>query len=206
MRAHFSTSFQCAGQHAARPPAENFYFRSCSCRFAEGLKNSENCSRKGAAGLCASTIELRRMSKGDPAPCPPTAQPSNGRARCASPTLRNLVQEFRLCQCLPDLRATVGAFIDEVDLRHAPMRCDVPDVHRQAHTVWADHEGRFGVVMADIAPGMSAPQQGIQQSSPTRRPAYASAAATMMVSSEHRGNDRAFPACVTNLHDAANSP
>ena len=47
---------------------------------------------------------------------------------------------------------------------------------------------------------MSAPQQGIQLSSPTRKAAYASAATTIMMSSEHRGNDRAFPACVTNLH------
>ncbi len=46
---------------------------------------------------------------------------------------------------------------------------------------------------------MSAPQQGIQLSSPTRKPAYASAAATIMISSEHRENDRALAACVTNL-------
>ena len=48
---------------------------------------------------------------------------------------------------------------------------------------------------------MSAPQKGIQLSSPTRKPAYASAVATIMMSGEHRGNDRAFPAYVTNLHD-----
>ena len=48
---------------------------------------------------------------------------------------------------------------------------------------------------------MSAPQQGIRLSSPTRKPAYASAAATIMMSGERRGNDRAFPVCVTNLHD-----
>ena len=71
---------------------------------------------------------------------------------CAVPfaALRNLVQQFRLGHRLPDLRAAVGAFIGEVDLRHAPMRCDVPDVHRQALTAWADHEGWFGVVMVDI--------------------------------------------------------
>jgi hypothetical protein len=48
---------------------------------------------------------------------------------------------------------------------------------------------------------MSAPQQGIQLLSPTRKAAYASAAATIVMSGEHRGNDRAFPVCVTNLHD-----
>ena len=62
----------------------------------------------------------------------------------------NLVQQFRLGHRLPDLRAAVGAFKSEVDLRHAPMRCDIPDVHRQALTAWADHEEWFGVVMVDI--------------------------------------------------------
>ena len=114
---------------------------------------------------------------------------------------KNLVQQIRLDHGLSHFLAAVGAFIGEVDLRHAPMRCDVLDVHRQARTAWADHEGWFGVVMVDIGRGIvSAPQQGIQLSSPTRKAAYASAAATIMMLSEHRGNDRAFPACVTNLH------
>ena len=64
--------------------------------------------------------------------------------------LRDLVQQFWLGHRLPDLRAAVGAFIGEVDLRHDPMRCDVLDVHRQARTAWADNEGWFGVVMVDI--------------------------------------------------------
>src|SRR4029077_2258807 len=63
---------------------------------------------------------------------------------------RNLVQQFRLGHRLSDFRATVRAFIDEVDRRHAPVRCYVLDVHRQAHTARADHEGWFGVVMVDI--------------------------------------------------------
>ena len=62
----------------------------------------------------------------------------------------NLVQQLRLGHRLPDLRAAVGAFKGEVDLRHAPMRCDILDVHRQALTAWADHEEWFGVVMVDI--------------------------------------------------------
>jgi hypothetical protein len=113
---------------------------------------------------------------------------------------QNPVRRFRLGHRVPDLRAAVGAFIGEVDLRHAPMRCDVLDVHRQAYTAWADHEGWFGVVMTDIGWHV-APQQGIQSVVPDPKPAYASAAAIIMFSSEHRGNDRAFPACVTNLHD-----
>ena len=98
------------------------------------------------------------------------------------------MQQFRLGHRLLDLRATVGAFKGEVDLRHAPMRCDILDVHRQALTAWADHEEWFGVVMVDIGWHVE-------------KPGYASAAAIIMISSEHRGNDRAFPACVTKLHD-----
>src|SRR6478735_4011373 len=57
--------------------------------------------------------------------------------------LRTLVQQFRLGHRLPDLRAAVGAFIGEVDLRHDPMRCDVLDVHWQARRAWADNQGWF---------------------------------------------------------------
>ena len=106
---------------------------------------------------------------------------------------RNLV--FRLGHRLPNLRATVGAFIGEVDLRYAPMWCDVLDVHRKALTAWTDHEGWFGVVMVDIGWHVGSPVP------PTRKPAYASTAAIIMMSCEHRRNDRAFPARVTILHD-----
>src|SRR6185295_15919183 len=54
--------------------------------------------------------------------------------------LRDLVQQFWLGHRLPDLRAAVGAFIGEVDLRHDPMRYDVLDIHRQSRTAWADNE------------------------------------------------------------------
>jgi hypothetical protein len=74
----------------------------------------------------------------------------------------NLVQQFWFGHRLPDLRAAVGAFIGEVDRRRAPMWCDVLDVHRQARTAWAGHEGWFGIVMVDI---------GWHVGSPTRRSA-----------------------------------
>ena len=60
------------------------------------------------------------------------------------------VQQFWFGHRLRDLRAALGAFIGEVNLRHAPMWCGVPDVHRHALTAWADHEGWFAVVMVDI--------------------------------------------------------
>ena len=99
---------------------------------------------------------------------------------------------------LPHLRAALGAFIGKVDLRRAPMWCGLLEVHRQVLTAWADHEGWFGVVMVDVGWHVGSPTMD-SASSPTRKPAYASAAATIMTSSERRGNDRAFPACVTNL-------
>jgi hypothetical protein len=71
----------------------------------------------------------------------------------------NLVQQFRLGHRLPDLRATVGAFKCEVDLRHAPMWCDILDVHRQALTAWADHEEWFGLVMVDIGWHVGSPKR-----------------------------------------------
>src|SRR6476619_4957572 len=114
------------------------------------------------------------------------------------------MQQFRLSHRLRYLRAAVGACIGEVDLRHAPMRCGVLDVHRQAFTAWASHEGWFGVVMADIGWHVGSPKW--QLSSPTRKPAYVSSAATIMVFGEHRGNDRAFPAYVTNLYDLTRLP
>ena len=80
---------------------------------------------------------------------PPRANPAQLPPTAPRP-YENLVQQFRLGHRLPDLRAAVGAFIGEVDLRHAPMWCDVLDVHRQARTAWADHEGWFGIVMVDI--------------------------------------------------------
>jgi hypothetical protein len=41
----------------------------------------------------------------------------------------HLMSSFGLCYRLPDFGAAIGALIDEVDLRHAPMRFDVPDIH-----------------------------------------------------------------------------
>ena len=43
---------------------------------------------------------------------------------------------------LPDFSAAVGAFIDEVDRRHVPMRLDVSHIHRQQpDAAGADNRG-----------------------------------------------------------------
>jgi hypothetical protein len=94
---------------------------------------------------------------------------------------------------VPDLRAAVGALIDEVDLRHAPMRCNVLDVHRRTYTAWAGHEGWFGVVMADIGWQRRLSNKAFRLSSPTTEPAYFSTAAINVFFGEHRRNGRALP-------------
>jgi hypothetical protein len=42
-----------------------------------------------------------------------------------------LMPWLRPCYGLPDFGAAIGAFIDKVDFRHAPVRLDVPHIHRQ---------------------------------------------------------------------------
>jgi hypothetical protein len=59
------------------------------------------------------------------------------------PTLQTLVLYDRL----PNLGATVRAFIGEVDLRHAPMRLDVSYEHRKPDAARTNDEGRLDVVV-----------------------------------------------------------
>ncbi len=47
--------------------------------------------------------------------------------RDANASMLSLWLRYRL----PDFGAAVGALIDEVDLGHAPMGLDLPDVHRE---------------------------------------------------------------------------
>jgi hypothetical protein len=63
---------------------------------------------------------------------------------------------------LPDFGAAVGAFIDEVDLRHAPMRFDIPDIHReQPYTTGADNRSCLEfVVVLDIGWHDGSPHSG----------------------------------------------
>ena len=56
-----------------------------------------------------------------------TALSANGAVEDRS----HLMSSFRLGNGLPDFGAAVGALIDEVDFRHAPMRLDVSDIHGQ---------------------------------------------------------------------------
>ena len=58
---------------------------------------------------------------------------------------------FRFGYGLPDFGAAVGALIDEVDLGHAPMRFDVPDVHREKpYAAGADDRSCLDLVMLGV--------------------------------------------------------
>jgi hypothetical protein len=62
-----------------------------------------------------------------------------------------LMPSFRLGDGVPDLGTAVGALIDEVDLRHAPMGLDVSNVHRQeSYAARADDRSGLNFVMLDV--------------------------------------------------------
>ena len=47
--------------------------------------------------------------------------------------------------------AAIRALIDEVDLRHAPMGFDLPDIHgKQSHTAGADDRSVLALVMLNV--------------------------------------------------------
>ena len=125
-----------------------------------------------------------------------------GTLRFAHPTIVALMPQFRLDHGLSNFGAAVGAFIGEVDLRHAPMRFDVPHIHRNPDAARTDDEGRFGiVVMMDIGWHVGSPQQKHSPVALTRHEHTPRRANAIMNSREHRKNSRTIPACVTDLHD-----
>ena len=84
------------------------------------------------------------------------------------PTLRSygweLMPRLRLHDRLPDFGAAVGAFVGEVDLRHAPVRLDVAHIHRKPDAAWTDDEGRFEIiVLMDIGWHVGSPDESIHQ-------------------------------------------
>ena len=96
---------------------------------------------------------------------PPTANPALLPPTAPCP-YENLVQQFPIGHRLPDLRAAVGAFIGEVELRHAPIGA--------TSLMYIGARVQLGQIMKGgsgswwwINAGMSALQQGIQLPSPT---------------------------------------
>ncbi len=108
---------------------------------------------------------------------------------------------FRLCHGLLDFSAAVRALIGEVDLRHAPMRLDVPDEHRKPDAARTNDESRLDVVMMNIGWHVGTPHGSIHLSPLTRTPAYAAPPNAIMNSCEHRKNGRTILSRVTDLHN-----
>jgi len=48
---------------------------------------------------------------------------------------------------LSDFRTTIGAFVDQVDLRRAPMRLYVSNIHRQSHAARTNNHRRLNFVV-----------------------------------------------------------
>src|SRR5882724_13440967 len=77
----------------------------------------------------------------------------------AHPT-NSLMPQLRLHHGLANLGAAVGAFIGEVDLRHAPMRLDVAHEHRKSDAARTNDEGWLCViVIMDIGWHVGSPQE-----------------------------------------------
>jgi hypothetical protein len=73
---------------------------------------------------------------------------------------KTLVPSLRLANGLPDLGAAVRALIDEVDCRHAPMRLDLPDVHRkQSDATGAEDRGGLDFMMVNVSWHVALPSQ-----------------------------------------------
>jgi hypothetical protein len=68
------------------------------------------------------------------------------------------VSVFRLAYSQPDFAAAVGARIDELDLRHAPMRLDVSHIHRQQpYATGAKNRHVLNFVVLDIGGHVGSP-------------------------------------------------
>src|SRR3954454_928844 len=65
-------------------------------------------------------------------------------------TGKALVRLFRLHDGLPRFSAAVEALIDEVDLRHAPVRLDIPHIHVQVLSARTCGERSFDLILLSI--------------------------------------------------------
>ncbi|MBR1266304.1 hypothetical protein JQ629_02155 [Bradyrhizobium sp. AUGA SZCCT0222] len=74
-----------------------------------------------------------------------------------------LMLQLWLDHGLANFGAAVGAFKGEVDLRHAPMRLDIPYKHRNPDAARTNDESRLDVVvMVDIGWHVGTPHGSIQ--------------------------------------------
>jgi hypothetical protein len=86
---------------------------------------------------------------------------------------RGSVPRLRLPHRVPDLGAAVGAFIDEVDLRHAPMWLDVPNKHGQhSDAAGADNRSRLIVLVMHVGWHIGSPSRRKQRISTPAKPSH----------------------------------
>ena len=92
----------------------------------------------------------------------------------------------RFSHGVPHLGAAIRTFIDEVYLRHAPVRFDVAHIHgQQSNTAGANYRCRLDFVMTDI---------GWHIGSPAKRPMNINPVSTLAA-------DVAFPSStLSNVH------
>jgi hypothetical protein len=103
---------------------------------------------------------------------------------------------FRLGHGLPDFGAAVGAFIDEVDCRHAPVGLDLSDEHRhESNAAGADDWRSLNFVMLDVGWHVGSPSSGSTEiSTPSQ---FTRAGSMRMINScERKWNSRTILAPV----------
>ena len=126
--------------------------------------------RSGQAGRGAAGLEL--LCRVGRSACPPSPsklrwEGGHGAPPLLPPTIPRLMPQLRLHDGLANFGAAVGAFISEVDLRHALMRLDVPHKHFEPHTARADDKARLDiVVMMDVGWHVGSPQIHPRKHSP----------------------------------------
>jgi hypothetical protein len=107
---------------------------------------------------------------------------------------------FGLCDRLPDFAAAVGALIDEVDLRHAPMGFDVSDEHgQQSQAAWADNRGFLNLMVMHISWHVGSPCIAKARSISARELTYRVRSGPFINSRERMKNSSTLLACVTVL-------
>jgi hypothetical protein len=76
--------------------------------------------------------------------------------------LRVVAGMFWLGHGLSDFGAAIGALIDEIDLRHTPMRLNISNVHReQAYAAWADYRDCLNFVVMDVGWHVGSPAEAL---------------------------------------------
>jgi hypothetical protein len=111
-----------------------------------------------------------------------------------------LMPRLRPCNGLPDFGAAIRALIDKVDFRHAPMRLNVPHIHRQQSDAAGAEDRRCltFVVVLDVGWHVGSPsRRKLGKFQP--RSTYRVRATPIINSFERTRNETTIFACVAFL-------